>query len=66
MPTCYRFNLGITRHRGWLDSVAATQRWAGPGVAFPCLSIRRLELAERPGWVLLDGQVRAWGSASTG
>ncbi|HHA2422617.1 GNAT family N-acetyltransferase [Stenotrophomonas maltophilia] len=47
------------RIAGWLDSVAATQRWAGPGVAFPLLPeafARALELAERPGWVLLDGE----------
>ncbi|PSM14126.1 GNAT family N-acetyltransferase [Stenotrophomonas maltophilia] len=44
---------------GWLDSVAATQRWAGPGVAFPLppeAFAQALELAERPGWVLLDGE----------
>lgn len=41
----------------WLDSAASTQRWAGPGVAFPlapdCLA-HALELEVRPGWVLLD------------
>ncbi len=41
---------------GWLDSAAATQRWAGPGVPFPLPPPRfaqALELEARPGWVLL-------------
>ena len=37
---------------GWLDSAAATQRWAGPGV---------LELEARPGWALLDEQDQCLG-----
>jgi ribosomal protein S18 acetylase RimI-like enzyme len=43
----------------WLDSAASTQRWAGPGVAFPLAPDRlahALELEVRPGWVLLDAQ----------
>ncbi len=43
----------------WLDSAQATQRWAGPGVPFPLPPERFaqvLELAVRPGWVLLDEQ----------
>ncbi|MGF6417171.1 ribosomal-protein-alanine N-acetyltransferase [Stenotrophomonas sp. AN71] len=41
----------------WLDSSDATLRWAGPGVAFPLPPgqfAQALQLAERPGWVLLD------------
>ncbi|KAG1596206.1 hypothetical protein G6F46_014397 [Rhizopus delemar] len=43
----------------WLDSAAATQRWAGPGVAFPVPAgafAQVLGLGTRPGRVLLDGQ----------
>lgn len=43
----------------WLDSVAATQRWAGPGVAYPLVPeafAQVLALAARPGRVLLDEQ----------
>ncbi len=42
---------------GWLDSAAATLRWAGPGVPYPLPPDRFehvLQLRERPGWVLLD------------
>jgi hypothetical protein len=40
--------LHYPRIAGWLDSLAATQRWAGPGVAFPLLPeafAQTLELA---------------------
>ncbi|HFF3759392.1 N-acetyltransferase family protein [Stenotrophomonas forensis] len=43
----------------WLDSAAATQRWAGPGVAFPVPAeafAQVLGLDVRPGRVLLDEQ----------
>lgn len=43
----------------WPESAEATQRWAGPGVPFPLPPERFaqvLELAVRPGWVLLDEQ----------
>ncbi len=49
---------------GWLDSAAATQRWAGPGVPFPLLPERFaqvLELEARPGWALLDEQDQCLG-----
>ncbi|MHC1653598.1 GNAT family N-acetyltransferase [Stenotrophomonas maltophilia] len=43
----------------WLDSASATQRWAGPGVAFPLAPdafAQVLALAARPARVLLDEQ----------
>lgn len=43
---------------GWLDSPAATLRWAGPGVPFPLPAdavAAALALPARPGWALLDG-----------
>ncbi|AWT14513.1 N-acetyltransferase [Stenotrophomonas maltophilia] len=49
---------------GWLDSAAATQRWAGPGVPFPLPPERFaqvLELAARPGWALLAEQGQCLG-----
>jgi len=43
---------------GWLDSPAATLRWAGPGVPFPLPAddafAAALALPSRPGWALLD------------
>ena len=48
----------------WPESTEATQRWAGPGVPFPLPPERFaqvLELANRPGWVLLDGPGRCVG-----
>ena len=51
--------LHYTRVASWLDSAAATQRWAGPGVGFPLAPeafAQALELAARPGRVLLDPQ----------
>lgn len=42
---------------GWLDSPAATLRWAGPGVPFPLPAdafAAALALPARPGWALLD------------
>ncbi|MGF0667543.1 GNAT family N-acetyltransferase [Stenotrophomonas maltophilia] len=41
---------------GWLDSAAATLRWAGPGVPYPLPPDQFenvLQLRERPGWLLL-------------
>ncbi len=49
---------------GWLDSAAATQRWAGPGVPFPLLPERFaqvIELEARSGWALLDEQDQCLG-----
>lgn len=43
----------------WLDSASATQRWAGPGVAYPLAPeafAQALQLSQRPGWVLLDAR----------
>lgn len=43
----------------WLDSASATQRWAGPGVAYPLAPdafAEALQLQQRPGWVLLDAR----------
>ncbi|HHA2973244.1 TPA: GNAT family N-acetyltransferase [Stenotrophomonas maltophilia] len=48
----------------WLDSAAATQRWAGPGVPFPLPPegfAQVLELGSRPGWALLDELGRCLG-----
>ncbi len=42
---------------GWLDSAAATLRWAGPRVPYtlpPDRFEHVLQLRERPGWLLLD------------
>ncbi|WP_188238443.1 GNAT family N-acetyltransferase [Stenotrophomonas maltophilia] len=53
---------------GWLDSAAATLRWAGPGVPYPLRPEQFeqvLQLRERPGWLLLaeSGQRVGFGQA---
>lgn len=56
------------RIAGWLDSAAATLRWAGPGVPYPLRPEQFeqvLQLRERPGWLLLaeSGQRVGFGQA---
>ncbi|WP_329844088.1 GNAT family N-acetyltransferase [Stenotrophomonas sepilia] len=53
---------------GWLDSAAATLRWAGPGVPYPLRPEQFeqvLQLRERSGWLLLaeSGQRVGFGQA---